>query len=1057
MRSWLLFVAAAIGVGFSWFLFQGAGTETPEEKLARFRNLGKAFYENPTTQKEAVEEFRKALQLAPNSARERLNYGLALLRAGRTPEGVAELERVQKQDPKLPHTWFNLGIVYKKQAETDKAIAQFEGLVKLVPDEPITHYNLGALYKTKSDLPRATREFELAAKLDPNLAAPHFQLFNVYRTSEKPEEARKELDVFQRLKKQQEGSSEDVEWSQYAEIYDIMADKPAFDSAAAPAFEETKVAGAASGVLFIDAKGDGKSEMLIWSQTELRLEPGGKIADVVGTVSVAPGDYNNDGFVDLCVLTDKEAILFENHAGKFERAAVDLPKMRFEKAVWLDFDHDYDLDLVLLGRQPALFRNQGTAGFQDHTADFPFAKGEPIDAARFRVVADTKGMDLAVSYKDHEGILYRDNLAGKYTAEPLALPAGAQGLQPLDTDNDGWIDLTYVNGGRLELLHNLKTSFAPATVLEQSAVKGFVAVDTQNRGMQDFLTAGAVLLNGAGNTFSRGKSVTLPSCETGDAQDVDGDGRVDVACVADGQVHLLTNRTASKNSWTAIKLSGVKNLKTAPGSEVEVKSGGRYQKQIYRGMPLHFGLGLEKDIDTVRVTWPNGLIQNEMKQLSGKLLTYVEAQRLSGSCPMIWTWNGKGFEYITDVLGVAPLGASSGDGQFFPVDHNEYIQIPGKSLVDKDGVYEVRITEELSEVAYLDQVQLMAVDHPSGTTITTNEKFKSPPFPEYRLFGVREKNRPKTARDQQGRDVLAKVLQTDASYPDTFKRDLSGKAELHALYLDFGTGAAPANRAVLVLHGWVDWADGSTFLAAAQETKDGLITPYLQVKDTSGNWKTVIQDMGMPAGKPKTIAVDLTGKFLSASREVRIMTNLCVYWDEIYLGDDSSQPVLKGSFVPQASAILHFRGFSPNRIDPDRKQPERFFYDGAKPTSMWNPTPGMYTRYGDVKELTENVDDKPVVMGSGDELVFHFDSAKLPALASGWTREFLLKVDGWAKDRDANTAYSQNTEPLPFHNMSRFPYPATEHFPTDADHERYRREYLTRPALKLIRPLRAAR
>src|SRR3954452_9935138 len=108
MRSWLL-VAAAIGVGCGWLLFQGAGTETTEEKLARFRNLGKAFYENPTTQKEAVEEFRKALQLASTSARERLNYGLALLRAGRTPEGVAELERVQKQDPKLPHTWFNLG------------------------------------------------------------------------------------------------------------------------------------------------------------------------------------------------------------------------------------------------------------------------------------------------------------------------------------------------------------------------------------------------------------------------------------------------------------------------------------------------------------------------------------------------------------------------------------------------------------------------------------------------------------------------------------------------------------------------------------------------------------------------------------------------------------------------------------------------------------------------------------------------------------------------------------------------------------------------------------
>jgi predicted Zn-dependent protease len=84
--------------------------EAPDELLSQHRNLGKAFYENPTTQYEAVEEFRKALELAPGSPRERLNYALALLRAGKTDDGVAELEKVQRQDPQIPHTWFNLGI-----------------------------------------------------------------------------------------------------------------------------------------------------------------------------------------------------------------------------------------------------------------------------------------------------------------------------------------------------------------------------------------------------------------------------------------------------------------------------------------------------------------------------------------------------------------------------------------------------------------------------------------------------------------------------------------------------------------------------------------------------------------------------------------------------------------------------------------------------------------------------------------------------------------------------------------------------------------------------------
>src|SRR5439155_26916615 len=101
---------------------------------------------------------------------------------------------------------------------------------------------------------------------------------------------------------------------------------------------------------------------------------------------------------------------------------------------------------------------------------------------------------------------------------------------------------------------------------------------------------------------------------------------------------------------------------------------------------------------------------------------------------MIFTWNGKRFEFVTDVLGVAPLGASSGDGQYFPVAHQEYLQIPGESLVERAGAYEIRVTEALREASYLDRVQLIALDHPSCTEIFTNEKFKSPPFPDFRLY-----------------------------------------------------------------------------------------------------------------------------------------------------------------------------------------------------------------------------------------------------------------------------------------------------------------------------------
>src|SRR5262249_28012311 len=157
-----------------------------------------------------------------------------------------------------------------------------------------------------------------------------------------------------------------------------------------------------------------------------------------------------------------------------------------------------------------------------------------------------------------------------------------------------------------------------------------------------------------------------------------------------------------------------------------------------------------------------------------------------------------------------------------------------------------------------------------------------------------------------------------------------------------------------------------------QEFKDGLITPRLEMEDAQGNWKVVDGDMGMPAGKPKTIAVPL--HFISASRKVRIVTNLCVYWDESFLSEGESRAGTVERAVPLKSANLHYRGFSETRIHPQRKQPDTFDYNRLAVRTFWNPTAGVYTRYGDVRELLGEVDDRLVLMGSGDEIKMRFDA-----------------------------------------------------------------------------------
>ena len=633
-----------------------------------------------------------------------------------------------------------------------------------------------------------------------------------------------------------------------------------------------------------------------------------------------------------------------------------------------------------------------------------------------------RSFDLAVSYRDREGVLYRDKLAGKVEARDFkAIPKGATLVAALDADNSGTLDLSYEVSATAPgaILFNVsapnqdsKLEWMPAAVAGP-----FVSGDWENRGVQDVVGAsGSLRYDGSRRYRAAPTGVAgLPVAQAYVSADFNADGKPDIAAAsADGSVYLLTNITVTPYQSMRVALTGVKNPKLAAGSEVEIKIAGRYQKKIYAGVPIIFGVRDARKLDSLRITWPNGLIQSEANQLV-RPQTYPEAQRLSGSCPQVWTWNGREFVYVTDVLGVAPLGAMAGDGKYFPVDHLEHIQLPTGSLAPRNGRYEIRLTEELSEVAYIDQVKLLAIDHPLAQSVWINEKFQAPPFPDLKLYATE-------------RRLTSTGLAT----------------------MQFGKQAAALRNPILVLSGWVDWADGSQFRAASQQTGGELRMPSLEAL-VDGKWHTVVQDMGLPAGKPKSIVVELKPEWL-AEGALRISGNLSVFWTAAFLAEALPAPKITAGALPVA-ADLRFRGFSRARIDAARQQPEMFFYPNPLSASMWNPTPGQYTRFGDVEPLTREADDRFIIMGSGDELALEFDVQSFPPIPLGHNRSFVLAVDGWAKDRDANTAHSATVEPLPFQGMSQYPYPATERFPDSPAHRAWRKEYNTRPALRLLRPL----
>jgi cytochrome c-type biogenesis protein CcmH/NrfG len=754
-----------------------------EERLARHRNLGKAFYENPTTQKEAVEEFKKALDLAPDSPRERLNYALALLAAGRTEEGITELENVQKQDPKLPHTWFNLGVQYKKLGQFDKSTEQFEGMLKLVPDEPVSQYNLGTLYKLDNRNEEAVRQFESASKLDPNLAAPHFQLFNMYRQLGRREDSQQRLQLFQQVKKEQENSPtpEDMEWSFYSEIYDLVDPGAARDDMkpAELRFTATQLAtgvdAASSGITLLDATGDVRTDVLVWSANGAMLFRHGatRLSDPVlaalkGVRHVAPSDFNNDGLMDLCVVTGDGPVLLANNKGKFERRDLPAPAGNYESAVWIDYDHDYDQDLMLLGPKPVLLRNQGEAGFTDQTAAFPFAEGHAQSGIVYRVVPDSKAIDLVVTYKDRPAVLYRDRLAGKYEPASLeALQAGAVLTGTADYDHNGSLDLLVHAGGKALLIRNLDPRFARVELGD-----GFAeAADLENRAVLDVLAAGALLRNEGGGRFNSGALPQgLEAAARWKAADLNADGKLDLVAVhPDGRVRRFTNVTAARSSWIGIALKGVKNPKAQPRGRSRGE-GGRALPEAdlpgralaYRPSRLHRGghdshhlaerAHPERDEAAPKRASPPSRGAPAFRLLPDGL--HVERTRSSSSSPTSWASHRS-----------ARRRATASTSRWITTRRS---RSPEFARAEVDGRYEIRITEELREVAYLRSDPAGRRRSPRRGRGLPERQVRRPTVP--RLPPVRCVERrvlPLSARDHRGHDVLARVLEKDRARTPT--------------------------------------------------------------------------------------------------------------------------------------------------------------------------------------------------------------------------------------------------------------------------------------------------
>jgi hypothetical protein len=593
-----------------------------------------------------------------------------------------------------------------------------------------------------------------------------------------------------------------------------------------------------------------------------------------------------------------------------------------------------------------------------------------------------------------------------------------------------------------------------------------VFFDYDNDGWLDLIVAGphgALLFHNDGTGRFADSSQLLPPAMRRDSigplvvADIDGDGDQDLILGDRSGVHVLRNdggnaHLAMRVRLTTLGLGSGKNNSFGIGARLDVRAGELYQTRVVTEPVMHFGLGSHFKADVLRVQWPNGVPQTIY--FPGTDEDVLELQQLKGSCAFLYTWDGTRFRFITDVMWQSALGmplgimgstgGTGGNAAYAPAGASqEYLRIPGEALQPRNGRYVLQVTEELWETAYLDQLRLLAVDHPDSVDVFVDERFPPPGPPRLRLFQAMHRRAPLSAVDGRGSDVLDDLREHDDRYVSNLTPlRYQGLTEPHELILDLDQYAGRPGT-FLFLRGWIYPSDASINVALSQQHKLRAELPALDVRDARGRWAAA-RTVGFPSGKDKTVVIDLAGLFPTRDHHVRLRTNLQIYWDQAFVAESPApESRLRVATLAPVSELLHYRGFSRMYRRGGRYGPHWFDYDSVTRESPWRPITGAATRYGDVRPLLDRSDDQYVVMVPGDEVTVEFD-APADAPPPGWTRTFILYSDGWIKDSDLNTANGTTIGPLPYHAIKSYPYAAGDAYPADSERQRYLREYNTR-------------
>jgi tetratricopeptide (TPR) repeat protein len=1018
------------------------------------------------------------------------------------PRARALLERAAKLDPDDAALHYNFGRLAELDADFERAAQSFRKALKAAPTDTPTKVHLASVI---DEAEPAEAERLLREVVNNGLehegawyVSALYKLFRLVNADEaRAAEAETLMNEYRDLGKRGFEAAKDGEYA-LGNLGRVTWPGPS-GTAPAPAGRELKLAapatfapelGGAKTLLARDLDNDGKLDLVgfgpkglaialqrdagAWESRSLLAEP---------VEFALAHDFANDDTVDFLVaqgaqLTHLRAKKGEN--GALEWTPLAAPTLPGAPASGLafDLDHEGDLDLLFVGPFGSrAFRNDGAGKEGGAFRDVTEAAGLPRSGAyEWCTIEDfDTDQDVDLLLGGAGGLAVFSNLrGGKFEPRPewfAGVPASSKAHVVADFDADARPDVWSAADGASFLRRfdrSLKAGAAPTGLDGLGAARELFALDLDLNGALDVVWSSGGALHvryDAGLPGERTGKLALAGADGAAlVEDLDGDLAWDVAWPTDAGVSWQRGSIAGAKALR-LAFRGRKDNRRGIGAVVELRAGPIYRRTYWRGEATLLGVGEQTGTDVVRVLWPNGVFQYELRRdlgdraaTGGGALSALEQQEgLAGSCPFLYTWNGREYEFISDVLGITPLGLPMAPGMLVPPDHDEFVLVKGEQLAPKDGVFELHFTEELREVTYLDRVRLDVVDSPADVEIFPNELFSFPPFPVEHTHTVRGALSPTKALGSDGKDWTKQLARIDDDYAEPFEPAPSqflGLANPHWIELEFDLERVRAAKKLrLVATGWFYWTDASVNMASAYDPAHEFVPPMIQVQGADGEWKAAGPPIGFPAGKTKTMVVDVTSVLPRDTARIRLFGSLRLYWDALRLAVDDDDASLRTHSLEPQSATLWPRGFSQPLAPSSRREPERFDWNVLAERPRWNQHPGLYTKFGECLELVGAIDDRLVILGSGDALTLRFDATKLPPLEAGWRRDYLVFLDGWAKDRDPNTIDALHVEPLPFHGMSGYPYGADERFPEGPEHRAWRREWNTRPGVELIERL----